>query len=179
MRLFFALMLPTSVRRALAALRPDLGHVRWVPESQLHLTLRFLGEVDEATVEPLLEAVGARRDGWPPLTLAVRGLGIFGPLERPRVLWAAVDPVGPVATLARSLDAAAVEVGLPAEDRPFAAHVTLARFRRADSDALAAFLRAKGGFETEPFEVSEVALVRSTTGREGVIHEALHRIPIP
>ena len=151
-----------------------------MPEPQLHLTLRFVGEVDEALVSPLLDAVSAQRAAspWPAISLAVRGLGIFGKLERPRVLWAALDPVDGVVAIARSLDAAAVEVGLPGEDRPFTAHITLARFQRAKPDALAAFLREHADFETKPFDVQEVLLMRSTMGHEGATHEVLHRIPI-
>jgi 2'-5' RNA ligase len=180
MRLFFALPLPAAVRGSLAALRPDLGRVRWVPEPQLHLTLRFLGEVDDAKVAPLLDAVRAQRAAspWPAITVSLRGLGIFGRLERPRVLWAAVEPVDGVAAIARSLDAAAVAVGLPGEERAFAAHVTLARFRRAEPAALAAFLRAQTDFATAPFDAREVVLMRSTMGSGGVTHDTLHRIPI-
>jgi 2'-5' RNA ligase len=181
MRLFFALPLPESVRTALAALRTDLGKVRWVPADQLHLTLRFLGELDEPTATNLIEVVEAQRAArpWPVQTVSIKGVGIFGPLRRPRVLWAAVDPPTGARRIADELEHAVREAGLPPEERPFAAHVTLARFRsRVNTDALEAFLKRSSDFATASFEVEEVVLYRSTLSSSGAAHEPLHRFAL-
>lgn len=178
MRLFFALPLPPAIRRALSDLKEaELGKLRWVPEAQLHLTLRFVGEVDEATAEALVAAVDP--SDWPALELRVHGVGVFGPPRRPRVLWAAVTPLEPLARVARSLEEAARAAGLPAETRPFAAHVTLGRFKQARPDAVAQFLRHHAGFETPPFRPPEVILYQSRLGSEGAVHEPTRRWPLP
>lgn len=179
MRLFFALPLPGRIRRALSALRTDLGGARWVPEAQLHLTLRFLGEVDDAAAARVIERVHAeRRDApWPAVRMAMRGVGVFGG-ARPRVLWAAVDPPEPARRIAESLERAVVAAGLPAERRPFAAHVTLARLRRPNGDALRAFLARESAFATDAFDVSDALLYRSTLSNTGAIHEPVERFPL-
>lgn len=178
MRLFFALPLPEEVRRALAALRRDVGKARWVPPAQMHLTMRFLGEVDEARAARVLELVEPASAAWPSVRIALRGLGLFGSAERPRVLFAAIDPVEDVMRIARDLEARVRDAGLPPEERPFRAHVTLARIQRADRRALRRLLDEHQRFSSEPFDVPELVLYRSTLTHEGAIHEALHRIRI-
>lgn len=177
MRLFFALPLPGAVRRELAALETDLGKARWVPEHQLHLTLRFVGEQEPAVADALVAAVEARRaaDPWTPLELRVRGVGLFGSPRRPRVLWAAVEPLEALAALAAELEEVVQSVGLEPERRPFAAHVTLARLGRADPAALQRFLKAHAALETDPFRPKEVVLYESRRSSEGVVHQPVER----
>lgn len=172
MRLFFALPLPEGTRRALAALRADVGKARWVRPEQLHVTMRFLGEVDEERAVGLVERVERVRASWPAVRVAVRGLGLFGSPERPRVLWAALDPAGEVRRIAADLEACVRDVGLPPEERPFTAHVTLARLVRPDRRALRELLDRHVGFETAPFDVPALVLYRSTLTSAGAVHEA-------
>jgi 2'-5' RNA ligase len=177
-RLFFALPLPAAIRAELTALRAGPlarpKQLRWVREEQLHLTFRFLGEVEPSTVDALVAGVDPA--GWPPApTLRLRGLGRFGSPRRPRVLWVGVTPAEPLAAVAGSLESAAQAAGLPAEARPFAPHVTLGRVKAARAADIDAFLREHAGFETEPFVAEEVVLYRSTLGSRGAIHELLER----
>jgi 2'-5' RNA ligase len=180
MRLFFAMPLPDPIRRELAGLRCDLGKARWVPERQLHVTLRFLGEVDELHARALIEEVRARRsvEPWPRLELCVRGVGIFGSPRRPRVLWAGLAPLAPLAAIAAALEASAVAANLPPERRPFAGHVTLARFARADVAKLRSFLTDHARFTSSAFDVPEVVLYRSTLGPSGAVHDPLERFAL-
>ncbi len=176
MRAFFALPLPEAPRRRLAALETDLGKARWVPIEQLHLTLRFLGEVDDEAIARVLEAVEAEQADAPlgPLRFALRGLGTFGG-RRPRVLFAAIDPVAPVAGLAARLERAVRVAGLPPEPRTFRAHVTLARFRAPRPDRIASWLRTQAAFATEPFDVAGPTLYRSHLTHRGAVHEIVRR----
>ena len=180
MRLFFALPLPPAIQRDLAALRRDLGKARWVPAAQLHLTLRFLGEVDDDTATRVIEAVREERERapWALPPLRARGIGTFGG-RKPRVLFAGVTPREPAEAVAASIERAVVGVGLAPEARPFAAHITLARFARPDLDRITAFLRDEATFATEPFEVPEAILYRSKLTPSGALHEPLHRFAIP
>jgi 2'-5' RNA ligase len=128
-------LLPDDVRAALTraidrlrALAPD---VAWIAETNLHVTLKFLGHVDEGrlgAVEGALAGVAARHA---PFDLAVRGLGAFPTSSRPRVLWAGLTPPTALAALATDVDTALVGLGVPPETRPFAGHVTLGRVREA------------------------------------------------
>lgn len=180
MRLFFALPLPDRIQRTLAALQADLGQARWVPAAQLHLTLRFLGEVDDAQAARIVAQVEADRAAtpWPDVRIALRSVGLFGGIQRPRVLWTTVEPPGPVNEIAAALERSVTAAGLPAETRPFAAHVTLARFRRADRPRLEAFLRREATFSTDPFDVSEVILYASRLASSGAVHEPQHRFAL-
>lgn len=180
MRLFFALPLPARIQRTLAALQTDLGEARWVPATQLHLTLRFLGEVDGAQTARIIAQVETDRAAapWPKVRIALRGVGLFGAIPRPRVLWTTVEPPAPVNAIAAALERSVIAAGLPAETRPFAAHVTLARFRRTDRARLEAFLRQEATFSTDPFDVPEVILYASTLASSGAVHVPQHRFSL-
>lgn len=175
MRLFIALELPQEVREWLAdasrEVRDELPKARWVRPELMHLTLVFLGEVDEGAVPALDRETAAAVAPYPPLELAVRGFGAFPPRGRARVLWAGLATEGDLAGLQETV-AAAVEraVGV-AEDRKkgrgFSAHVTLARCQptwpRWAVDKL------EQTFASRPapaaFHIDHVRLISSRVGR--------------
>lgn len=133
MRLFAAIDLPEEMRRALGAqrdaCRADLPPASWVKERNLHLTLVFFGEVDDVACRRLAPALRlAARDFRAPF-LTVEGAGAFPPRGPIRVVWVGVAPAGPLARLSDSLRAAARTAGVAFDEKPFAAHVTLARCR--------------------------------------------------
>src|SRR2546427_12036948 len=98
--------------------------------ANLHVTVKFLGQVDEARVPALADALRARVAGHRVFDAAVRGLGAFPSPTRPRVLWAGLeDDAGALAALAETIDACCAGLGFPRETRAFAAHVTLGRLR--------------------------------------------------
>ena len=111
-------------------------------EANLHVTLKFLGQIEPARVEPMAAAIGSVAARTAPFELGVRGLGAFPAPARPRVVWVGLEPAAPLAALATHVDAALGTLGVPRESRPFAAHVTLGRAREgrrnpALTDALA------------------------------------------
>lgn len=174
MRLFFAIPLPDETKRALTALRADLGKARWVPPEQLHLTLRFLGELDEARAATLASVAICE----PRFSARARGVGTFGPARRPRVLWTAIEPADGARAIASALDACAETIGVPPEARPFRPHVTLARFKEANADRVRRFLAEHAAFASDPFEVREVILYRSTLDHRGAVHEPYARFAL-
>jgi RNA 2',3'-cyclic 3'-phosphodiesterase len=176
MRLFFAIPLPHGARHALARLRSDVGEARWVGTDQLHLTVRFLGEVDEDVARRVIARVEAA--ALPSLRLAIRRVGVFGSRAKARVLFAAVEPPEPLGSLARTIEACVRAVGLAPEQRPFLPHVTLARFTRSEPARLAAFLERHAELALEPFDVPALVLYRSTLGASGATHQVLHRFAL-
>lgn len=131
MRLFVALEIPFAVRENLAALLKALHAVspqtRWVRPENLHVTLKFVGEVPETKLAAIRGALaGARSDQ--PVTLDFRGLGFFPNEKHPRVFWASIAGSPNLKTLAADVDMATEKVGIPLEKRPFSPHLTLARF---------------------------------------------------
>jgi 2'-5' RNA ligase len=131
MRLFVALEIPSTVRENLAVLLKSLRAVspqtRWVRPENLHVTLKFIGEVPEAKFAAIRSALaGARSDQI--VTLDFRGLGFFPNEKRPRVFWAGIEASPNLKDLAADIDRATEKLGIPREQRPFSPHLTLARF---------------------------------------------------
>ena len=163
MRLFVAVW-PSApaiadLASAVAALHVDGVAPRWLPENRWHVTLTFLGEVEEATVPRLRTGLGRAARRGPPTELQLKGAGRFGQ----GVLWVGVaGDVAPLTELATRAAAAARRTGIEVEDRRFHAHLTIARGRpRADLRAWAKALVAYGG---PPWPMDRVSLVRSELG---------------
>ncbi|HVM75647.1 MAG TPA: RNA 2',3'-cyclic phosphodiesterase [Candidatus Saccharimonadales bacterium] len=131
MRLFVAIEIPLDIRNALASfireLRAIAPQVKWVRAENLHVTLKFLGHTDDANVAAIENALSAVRSA-DPVSLAFHGLGFFPNEKRPRVFWAGMQASGNLKKIAADIDHAAHTLGFPLEERPFAPHLTLARF---------------------------------------------------
>lgn len=178
-RLFVALPLPPSVKRSLEPLSRGLGDVRWLMPDQQHLTLRFVGELDNGRMNELIEALSLVH-GWP-FDLRLGGLGHFPPRGEPRVLWVGVEKSPDLASLKRRIDRALSEIGLPPETRKFAPHVTLARIRGPLSrDRLGTYLMRHSLYRSEHFAVSEFHLYSSwlkPAGAEYQIEASYELVP--
>jgi 2'-5' RNA ligase len=173
MRLFVALEIPSAVRENLAALLKSLRAVspqtRWVRPENLHVTLKFIGEVAEARLAAIRSALAGVRSEQP-VTLEFRGLGFFPNEKHPRVFWAGIEASPNLKTLASDIDHATEKLGIPPEKRPFSPHLTLARF---EAPRLPKKLRAEiqgnatrqfGSLRTSQFHLIESKLKR--TGAE-------------
>ena len=129
-RAFVAVELPRDVHDRLVAVVRDLARhraaVRWVRDDNLHLTLKFLGNVSAEALDALRADLTVALRDTPPLAATVRGLGVFPDPRRPRVVWAGGD-CAPLAAVSAAVDAAAARVGVAPETRPFSPHVTLGR----------------------------------------------------
>jgi len=164
-RLFIAFRPPDPIRDRLIDIQGGVEGARWQDDDQLHLTLRYIGEVDGRTandIAELLETVSARR-----FEIALCGVGSFDRKGRTDTLWAGVTPPDALAALHRKLDNLLVRLGLPAEGRAYRPHVTLARGRMGPLDV---FLARHGGLTSEPFTVDHFALYESITGGEGSVY---------
>jgi len=132
MRLFIAIEISPDVRAALAALlkefRAIAPQVKWVRPENMHITLKFLGETDSSKLSAMQGALSAIRSSQP-VTLHFRGLGFFPNEKRAKVFWAGMDTSPNLPTLAAEIDQATHKLGFPLEERPFAPHLTLARFQ--------------------------------------------------
>jgi 2'-5' RNA ligase len=150
---------------------------RWVRPESLHVTLFFLGHVDDTRVGDVAGAVGRAARRSPPFPFSIGGVGTFGRPLRPKILWAGA-PAGRAALVA--LQAAVSEelgaLGFAAEEREFTPHLTLARAGHRDGDVdLAGARDDLAGFDAGVCEVREVVLYRSETPRGGAVYTALVR----
>jgi 2'-5' RNA ligase len=166
-RLFVALELPEAVRSRLSLLQGGVPGARWASDEQLHLTLRFIGEVDDNVAHDIDDALAGIRA--PAFTLELAGVGEFGG-KNPRALWAGVRPSEALLHLQKKVETALQRIGLPAEERKFSAHVTLARLRGASREKVVQFLTHHALFGSGPFEVDRFVLFSSHLGSGGSVY---------
>lgn len=168
MRLFVAVTLPEGLRERLSDLGHGLPGARWVAAENLHLTLRFIGEVDGADARDIDESLVAIRA--PAFQLALQGFGLFGDKRRPRALWAGVGASDELTRLQEKVEQAVVRAGRPPERRKFKPHVTLARFASSPGAKLQDFLAVHALFRSAPFPVEGISLFSSFLSNSGAIY---------
>jgi len=179
-----AIDLAEQVRAALACeqsrLKAACGHhrdIRWKRTGGLHLTLKFLGEIETARVASLTAALQAL-GRFDPFEVEVKGFGFFPDARRPRVLWAGLEAPAALGELAARVEAALEELGFGRENRPFKPHLTLARFERPHAKpALTAAIGGSSGGSFGSFEVSEFFLFESQLRPGGAKYFKLARFP--
>ena len=167
-RLFVGIGLPETLSERLTGLRGQIPGARWVPPENHHITLRFVGEVDEEVAADL--DVSLARIDAPPFELALHGVGHFESRGLVRSLWAGVEPDQALDHLHAKIESACQRVGLEPEGRKFHPHVTLARCRDTRTARIAGFLADHGGFGAPAFPVGSFALYSSTLGRGGALY---------
>ncbi len=163
-RLFTGIELPPEVGSALSMLRGGLPGARWIDPENYHITLRFIGDVDDMTaheVASLLDQVRRRR-----FELRLDGLGSFGG-RKPRAVVASVPPVSPLVELQAEQERMMQRIGLEPEGRKFTPHVTLARLRDASSQQVASYLSARQPFRSPAFKVERFVLFSSRASSGG------------
>ena len=174
-RLFDAIRPPEAIRDRLIDAMADSPELRWVGDEQLHLTLRFIGEVERPLADDIALALSRIRSA--PFELRVTGVGLF---ERRNggALWAGVEPKAPVAALAAKVERACVGAGLEPERRAFHPHVTLARWKRDSATAAQAFLERNRALASPPFAVDRFILYESHLSRHGPHYEEVADFPL-
>lgn len=172
MRAFVAIFPPPKVRKeALASARrlPPDDRVRWTRPENVHLTLKFLGDIREENLDDLRAALGEVCAGHAPFDVALAGLGAFPSTRRAKVLWAGVGAgSGRLRSLAADIDAALVPLSFEREKRLYAPHLTLGRVRGRPVS-----LDLPSGAGEIGFRVRQVELMESTLTPKGAIYETL------
>jgi len=173
-RLFVAIRPPETVRERLLDLMEGMPGMRWQDDGQLHLTLRFIGEVDRPVAEDLSAALQHIR--FERFSLALEGVGKFEK-HRNGALWAGVTPKDQLKALNAKIERACQSAGLEPERRAFHPHITLARWK-GRGPRLDAYIQRHGGLTSEPWEAREFILYESHLAREGAHYEAIERFPL-
>jgi len=171
-RLFAGIALPGEHRQHLTRMQSGLKNARWVAPENLHITLRFIGEVDEDIAQHLCVSLGGITSQ--PFDLTLKDVGTFG--HSPHSVWAGVEdtPCGALSCLQSRVESVLVRVGQQPERRKFSPHVTLARFRKSDhQNRLGAYLQHHNGFVLPPFTVSGFTLFESHLSHHGAHYEPL------
>ena len=175
MRLFVGLPIPDDVAQSLMLLQGGVPGARWMTRDQLHLTLRFISEVDgrqQTDIDDALSAISA-----PGFTLELHSTGTFGNRD-PKQLWAGVRANDALMHLQRKIETALQRIGLPADPRKFTPHVTLARLKSPRRDKLMEYLSAHALYASAPFAVNAFRLYRSTLTPNGSLYTAERDYPL-
>jgi len=168
-RLFVAIRPPEDVRDLLIDAMDDSPALRWVGDEQLHLTLRFIGEVERPVANDIAAALDRVRSSN--FQLRISGVGKFEKRSG-GALWAGVEQT-PVVGLAAKVERALQQVGLEPEHRAFSPHITLARWNRRNSEAVETFLRRNSDLHSDPFDVDRFVLFESKLSRHGPHYEGI------
>src|SRR5271167_2084536 len=163
-RLFTGLEIPRHIGESLAMMRGGLPGTRWIDPENYHLTLRFIGDIDDALARDIAGLLG--RVERAPFELRLDGLSSFGG-RKPRAVVASVAPVAPLIELQAELERLLQRLGLEPEGRKYTPHVTLARLRDSSSRQVADYLSARGHFRSSSFEVSRFVLFSSRASSGG------------
>ena len=182
-RLFVAVRIAPDVAdricHAQADLDPLLSGIRWIKRESLHLTLKFLGHVDDGRIDDIQTAVQAAVAPLARFNVSCRGLGAFPDIRRPRVFWAGLEG-GALSALAEATEAALEPLGFPREQRSFKPHLTIGRWREGarGGDALRRVVEEWRGRDFGAFAVDDAVLFQSTLRRDGAVYTALKTFPL-
>ena len=174
-RVFFGLEIPDAVKKRLLALQRPVKGAKWQNCNQLHLTLAFLGKVDDERVPELCQA--AARVKSPAFELEAKGLNTFGRAESPRNLWAGVSGDTPLMQLQRRLVKQLAEEGFGPDRSGFQPHITLARFRK-QAGSVAPLVDDHGDDHFGLMPVTEFVLFESTPVHSGSVYTVIERFPL-
>jgi RNA 2',3'-cyclic 3'-phosphodiesterase len=184
-RLFLALDIPEEVKEIISAgmegLRDMLPGARWVKTGNLHITLKFIGDYEEARLESLVREIRASVERCTGFMASLGGCGAFPSAAKTRILWVGMSTAAEEArAVARKLDARLERVGVKREKRPFKGHITLARMKKPGDCTCLLKSLASGleGLSDHMFYAGEVVLYRSILGPESPTYIALERMPL-
>lgn len=176
MRLFVALALPDGIVARLNLMCSGIPGARWTPPENMHITVRFIGEVDEPAAEEI--NYNLSRIEAPAFDLELQGVDTFGQGQKAHALWVGVSLTQGLAHLRQKVESAVVRTGQPPEGRKFTPHVTLARLQKPDAARLQSFIEGNNLFRAGPFTVARFTLFESLPGKGGPVYTALEDYPL-
>lgn len=167
-RLFVAVDLPDPVKREVAVLCRGLPGVRWLSPDHMHLTLRFIGEVDPERMATIRQ--GLTGQAALPFTCRIQGVGRFPARGKARVIWAGVQAEAGLSQLAEMVEHRLREIGISPEERPFFPHITLARVKDISQSLVSRYMAAHEQFQSASFTVRGYHLYSSLLTPKGAVH---------
>jgi len=173
-RLFIAIDLPKPVKNRLEVLQKHIDGVKWIELQQMHLTIRFLGNVDEELYQKLLSNLKKIRS--PSFVYSIKGVGVFPNIHRPKVLWAGVEADDRLSILYQKIEEVVISSGFDPQERDYKPHITLGRVkRRLHSEECQTFLGKHENLEITDIKVDNFILYQSRLTRHGALHQQLQQ----
>lgn len=190
-RSFIAIPLPESVKSHIRTIQDNIRStglkMRWVKPENIHLTLKFLGDIPRTDVDAVAGAMDRAAGTISPLSLGAKGIGVFPNIKRPRVLWAGLNGethelIRLQQNLEQKLEQSLVPLGFKKENRSFKAHLTIARIKQAKHRIypkdLVQVIEKNGNFESESFTVNEIILYQSVLKPTGAVYTKLKTVSL-
>lgn len=183
MRSFIAINLPATVKsdigEIVTRLRSSGPPSRWVQADNVHVTLKFLDEIETDQVGSLVEAISRASLDTPYFDLALSGFGVFPNPRRARVFWIGIESgVEALRNLAQAIDERVAKLGFPRERRAFSAHLTLARLRQPGPAETLVKTAERLGYHSGPIRITQIDLMRSVLARGGPEYTVLESVPL-
>jgi 2'-5' RNA ligase len=173
-RLFVAIRPPAAIRERLLGIMGAVQNARWQDDSQLHLTLRFIGEVDRHHAEDVAAALASVRHQ--PFQVSLSGVGSFGKRGK-GALWAGLAPQDELKSLHKKVDQACLRAGIGPDNRAYHPHITIARLGRTVGP-VEPFIERWAGLSSVPFPVDSLCLYESRLGSEGASYTIAEHYPL-
>lgn len=175
-RLFIAIDIPETIRKEVAGLGRSIPNARPVPEDQLHLTLKFIGEVEGSRILDISDAL--REIIFPQFTLCLQGVGTFPPRGTPRILWAGVQHTNQTIALRNAIERTLAAINIPRERKKYTPHLTLARLRNCPIQHLQQMLAGNAFLQSSEFTVESFHLFSSHLTKKGALHNIEESYPL-
>jgi 2'-5' RNA ligase len=178
-RTFIAVEIPENIISGIRDLQQDLKaygvDIRWIRPENIHLTLKFLGDVQAADMDRIIKAIIGTAEGGSPISLQAKGIGVFPGVKRPRVLWVGLTgQLELLSSLQKTLDANLKGIGFPPEKRPFKGHLTIGRIKtKMNSKIFVDALMDFRSFESETFVADRIVLFKSELKPNGAVYTNL------
>lgn len=184
LRVFIAIELPEKLQMELSdfvqTIKDPQDKITWVPPNNIHITLKFLGDVPIGDIGPIKEAISNVAENYSPFEATIKGTGVFPDQRNPRVIWIGMDTgKEKIKNIYIDLEDKLVSIRIPREERSFTPHITLGRIKyikdmRKFSEVLSNHKEDVFG----NFMVDSISLIKSTLTPNGSVYEVLYRTPI-
>ncbi|MDL1962822.1 MAG: RNA 2',3'-cyclic phosphodiesterase [Deltaproteobacteria bacterium] len=183
-RTFIAFKVPKNIISSIKKIQEDIKSyafkIRWVDPEKIHLTLKFLGNINYTDIEKVGETLINTVNNYAPISLAVKGAGVFPCIKHPRVIWVGITgEVKKLAGIQKGIEKNLEKLGFPREKRPFKAHLTLGRIKgKIDPKKLLDAMKKNEEFESELFIADKIFLFKSDLQPTGSVHTELKSISL-
>lgn len=175
-RLFIAIDIPEAVRMEVEGMGRSIANTRPVPADQLHLTLKFIGEVEGSRLLDIREAL--TEIFIPKFSISLKGVGTFPPRGIPRILWVGIDTGEHLLPLRNSIEKTLAVINIPRERKKYIPHLTIARLKNCSIHHLQQFLAGNAFFQTAEFAVESFHLYSSRLTQKGAQHTIERSYPL-
>jgi len=178
-RTFIAFKLPKNIISSIRKIQEDIKSyafkARWVNPENIHLTLKFLGDINSTDIEKVSEAIINTVNGHAPISLGLKGAGVFPGIKRPRVIWVGLGgEIEKLASIQNDIEESLEELEFPREKRPFRGHLTLGRIKgKIDPKKLLDVMKKFEKFESELFIADQIYLFKSDLKSTGSVYTEL------